>query len=290
MDEANFDNNLSGFILSVLYAACSGMEADSLSDQRTRTGDTDTITIEPNKEREEETVREEERVAILGDFRSKELKRLTGTVLQIKTEKAAKQGTRIMGKQILLKLKKQPAKRNVLPSFRLLETLKDKSLLKRLDEKKLERGKRAETHKKATIKIKKQFEEFHYPAVAILLSSYSSTEQAPSPYNEYCHQRSKSATTVFSSKQIDPGELKLDLTLLDENREEGYNLNDTTNSSIKPDYQNMTRTSHSELYTSSDIGDPSKPKLKPSFTQEIEERHETTRAQLSGSTNHKSTE
>ncbi|CAG2235066.1 unnamed protein product [Mytilus edulis] len=198
MDEANFDNNLSGFILSVLYAACSEMEADSLSDQRTRTGDTDTITIEPNKEREE-TVREEERVAVLGDFRNKELNRLTGTANQ--NRKGDETGDQNHGETDTLETEETASKEE---------------------------------------------------------------------RSAFFQARSKSATTDFSCKQIDPGELKLDLTLLDEKQ--------------------RGRTSHSELYTSSDIGDPSKPKLKPSFTQEIEERHETTRAQLSGSTNHKSTD
>lgn len=49
------------------------------------------------------------------------------------------------------------------------------------------------------------------------------------------------------------------------------------------DYQDMGRTSNSVLYTSKYIADPSGPKLGP-FCAQLEERHVTSGAHVSGST------
>lgn len=51
----------------------------------------------------------------------------------------------------------------------------------------------------------------------------------------------------------------------------------------------MTRTPNSGLYASNDIVDPSRPKLGPFCTQ-LEERQQTSRAHVSGSTTHIYTE
>ncbi|CAC5424956.1 unnamed protein product [Mytilus coruscus] len=54
-------------------------------------------------------------------------------------------------------------------------------------------------------------------------------------------------------------------------------------------YPDTARTSNSEWYALSHIEEPPRPRLKPFFTPS-KERHETTRAKLSGSTNHKAAE
>ncbi|XP_071151415.1 enolase-phosphatase E1-like isoform X2 [Mytilus edulis] len=90
-------------------------------------------------------------------------------------------------------------------------------------------------------------------------------------------KRSKSTTADFSSKQIDPEELKLDLSLLDDSKEKDCE---------EEDHPDTARTSNSEWYTLSDIEEPPRPRLKPFFTP-LKETHETTRSKLSGSTNHK---
>ncbi|XP_076116306.1 uncharacterized protein LOC143083817 [Mytilus galloprovincialis] len=90
-------------------------------------------------------------------------------------------------------------------------------------------------------------------------------------------KRSKSTTADFSSKQVDPEELKLDLSLLDDNKEKALE---------EEDHPDTARTSNSEWYTLSDIEEPPRPRLKPFFTP-LKETHETTRSKLSGSTNNK---
>ncbi|XP_071160539.1 caldesmon-like [Mytilus edulis] len=105
MDEDNaiFERNLNGFILSVLHAACSEKESDAVSVQQTLM-DTDTASEEErvaffgnartkefgrliatmkeeNDEAENtETASEEERIAFFGDARTKEFERLTATI------------------------------------------------------------------------------------------------------------------------------------------------------------------------------------------------------------------
>ncbi|CAC5421544.1 unnamed protein product [Mytilus coruscus] len=93
-------------------------------------------------------------------------------------------------------------------------------------------------------------------------------------------KKSKSTTADFKTKQVDTEELKLDLTLFGDNKDEDNEEEDN------PDTR---RSSNSEWYTFSDIEDPPRPRLKPFFTQ-LEERHETIRAHLSGSTKPKSSE
>ncbi|CAC5395557.1 unnamed protein product [Mytilus coruscus] len=93
-------------------------------------------------------------------------------------------------------------------------------------------------------------------------------------------QRSKSTTADLETKQIDPDGLKLDLTLLDDNKDEDH---------AEEDYPDTARTSNSEWYTFSDIEDPPRPTLKPFFTP-LKESHETTRAHIPGSTNPKAAE
>ncbi|XP_071122212.1 probable serine/threonine-protein kinase irlB [Mytilus edulis] len=87
-------------------------------------------------------------------------------------------------------------------------------------------------------------------------------------------KRSKSTTADISTKPVDPEELKLDLSLLDDNREKEEDQPDTA------------RTSNSEWCTLSDIEEPPRPRLKPFFTPP-KETHETT---VSKSTSHKVTE
>ncbi|CAG2230763.1 unnamed protein product [Mytilus edulis] len=87
-------------------------------------------------------------------------------------------------------------------------------------------------------------------------------------------KRSKSTTADISTKPVDPEELKLDLSLLDDNREKEEDQPDTA------------RTSNSEWYTLSDTEEPPRPRLKPFFTP-LKETHETT---ISKSTSHKVTE
>ncbi|XP_063401870.1 trichohyalin-like [Mytilus trossulus] len=87
-------------------------------------------------------------------------------------------------------------------------------------------------------------------------------------------KRSKSTTTDLSSKPVDPEELKLDLLLLDVNKEKDREEED------QPD---TARTSNSEWYTLSDTEEPPRPRLKPFFTPQ-KETHETT---ISKSTSHK---
>ncbi|XP_076109238.1 uncharacterized protein LOC143078180 [Mytilus galloprovincialis] len=90
-------------------------------------------------------------------------------------------------------------------------------------------------------------------------------------------KRSKSATAELNSKQVDPEELKLDLTLLDNNKEKEREAKD---------HPDTARSSNSEWYTLSDIEDPTRPRFKPVFTP-LQETHETRGSKLSGSTNHK---
>ncbi|CAC5414937.1 unnamed protein product [Mytilus coruscus] len=92
-------------------------------------------------------------------------------------------------------------------------------------------------------------------------------------------KRSKSTTADLSTKQVDPEELKLDLTFLDDNKEKDRE---------DEDHPDTASTSNSEWYTFGDIEDPPRPRLKPFFTL-LKERNET-RSKLSGSTNHKAAE
>ncbi|CAC5381701.1 unnamed protein product [Mytilus coruscus] len=85
-DTANFERNLSGFILSVVYAACSESEADTLSDRQIKTDDTDRTKMETNKERGE-TASEEERAAVFGSLRNTDLDRLTKAINKTRKQK-----------------------------------------------------------------------------------------------------------------------------------------------------------------------------------------------------------
>ncbi|XP_071141975.1 flagellar attachment zone protein 1-like [Mytilus edulis] len=73
MDEDNaiFERNLGGFILSVLHAACSETESDAVSVQQTLYTD---------------TASEEERVAFFGNARTKEFERLAATMKEQNAE------------------------------------------------------------------------------------------------------------------------------------------------------------------------------------------------------------
>ncbi|CAG2222506.1 unnamed protein product [Mytilus edulis] len=84
-------------------------------------------------------------------------------------------------------------------------------------------------------------------------------------------KRSKSTTADISTKPVDPEELKLDLSLLNDNKEKDEDQPDTA------------RTSNSEWYTLSDFEETPRPRLKPFFTP-LKETHETT---ISKSTSHK---
>ncbi|CAC5396593.1 unnamed protein product [Mytilus coruscus] len=87
-DKANFDSILSGFTLSVLYAACSEFDADTLSNRQTKTNDTDKTVIETTNEREE-TASEEERAAVFSSLRNTELDRLSKAENKTRNEQKA---------------------------------------------------------------------------------------------------------------------------------------------------------------------------------------------------------
>ncbi|VDI79229.1 Hypothetical predicted protein [Mytilus galloprovincialis] len=93
-------------------------------------------------------------------------------------------------------------------------------------------------------------------------------------------KRSKSTTAYLSAKQIDPEELKLDLTFLNDKKEDDHEHDEDE------DQLDTTRTSNSEWFTLSDIEEPPRPRLKPFFTP-LKETHDAT---ISKSTSYKAAE
>ncbi|VDI79230.1 Hypothetical predicted protein [Mytilus galloprovincialis] len=93
-------------------------------------------------------------------------------------------------------------------------------------------------------------------------------------------KRSKSTTADLNAKQIDPEELKLDLTFLNDKKEDDHEHDEDE------DQPDTARTSNSEWFTLSDIEEPPRPRLKPFFTP-LKETHETT---ISKSTSHRAAE
>ncbi|XP_063400312.1 trichohyalin-like [Mytilus trossulus] len=93
-------------------------------------------------------------------------------------------------------------------------------------------------------------------------------------------KRSKSTTADLSAKQIDPEELKLDLTFLNDKKEDDHEHDEDE------DQLDTARTSNSEWFTLSDIEEPPRPRLKPFFTP-LKETHDATKSK---STSHKAAE
>ncbi|CAC5380606.1 unnamed protein product [Mytilus coruscus] len=228
-DKADFERNLSRFILSILYAACSETEADAVSDQQTK---------------DTETASEEERAAFFGDVRTKELARLTATLkeqnddagntetasedervsffkdvrstvltatLNKQVDKAENQDVQakptIITEEIVqnqveteaLDTEETASEEERLAFFQSVRDAERKKLVEAFEKEKIWKEEREERRtKKRQEQIRKMFEEFHKPPVSPLSASYLSPVQEPGPSNELYHQYPSSSNTEYN--------------------------------------------------------------------------------------------
>ncbi|CAG2220694.1 unnamed protein product [Mytilus edulis] len=200
MDEVNFERNLSGFILSVLHAACSESEAEALHK----------TTLETTKEIKE-TATEAERADFFRDIRSKELDRLTKTLNKqsdeaknhddlIQPKVINKEIVQIQGEETeAFETEEATSKEERLAFF---QSIKER-------ERKWKEERESKRMRKRQEKIKQMFAEFHTPAVSPMLISYSSKEQEPdlnstsSPVNS-CSQEPLKSLSAESRDTDEP--------------------------------------------------------------------------------------
>ncbi|VDI66555.1 Hypothetical predicted protein [Mytilus galloprovincialis] len=225
MDEDNaiFERNFSGFILSVLHSACSEMESDAMSVQQTIDTDTaseeervaffrdfrtkeferlNATTTEQNAEAENtETASEDERVAFFRDFRTKEFERLTATMKE-QVEKAEIQD--VQAKPIIrieeiiqnqaLDTKETAIEEDRVAFFQSVRDAERKKLVEAFERETIWKEEREERReKKRQEQIRKMFQEFHTPAVSPLSASYE-----PGSSKEQYHLYPSSSNTEYN--------------------------------------------------------------------------------------------
>ncbi|CAG2226029.1 unnamed protein product [Mytilus edulis] len=350
MDEDNaiFERNLGGFILSVLHAACSETESDAVSVKQTMDTDTAseeervaffgnartkeferlTATMKEQNEAENtETASEEERIAFFGNARTKEFERLAATMKEQNAEgndtntASEEQRVAFFGNDRTKEIDRLMSTMNtqvdevenqdvqskpiiiteeILPNqvetealdteetaseedrVAFFQSVRDAERQKLIEafarEKNGKKKERRDERKKDRNRSGKCHSSIRTSSDAAILKADRNNEVkktgSVSRFVSRIFKRSKSMTSDISTKPVDPEELKLDLSLLDDNREKEEDQPDTA------------RTSNSEWYTLSDTEEPPRPRLKPFFTPP-KETHETT---ISKSTSHKVTE
>ncbi|VDI79231.1 Hypothetical predicted protein [Mytilus galloprovincialis] len=215
MDEDNaiFERNLSGFILSVLHAACSETESDAVTKEFGRLAAT---MKEENDEAENtETASEKERIAFFGDVRTKEFERLTATFEEQNAEaedtetaidKVENQEIqakpmiiteKVLPKQVeteALDTEETASEEDRVAFFQSVRDAERQKLIEAFArEKKWKEERDERREKKRQEQIRKMFEDFHKPAVSPLSPSYE-----PGPSKEQYHLYPSSSNTEYN--------------------------------------------------------------------------------------------